>query len=374
MSIYINSRPRVAQNICAYIKRSIVGSGKLTVKKGDEVNPSDILGRYIFSSGFASVDLAKKLGVSPKEVGKYLKRQIGSTIFKGELLAEKSGMFSKKVVISPTDGVVEDLSKETGQLRIRFISKQISLTSGVYGIVESANQTTGEILIKTCVTEIYGLLGSGKERGGVLKVLKSGGELTNDSDINASFSNHILLCGGLVYSSAIKKAIGVGVSGIITGGINAKDYRAITGGLDKITIGSDVGTSLIATEGYGPISMGEDIRSVLSSYEDKFIFVSGNNKKILLPSATADSIPILRKTAIPLQKTFTSMPEVWTGELKVGASVRIVWPPFMGLQGKVIALDNTPTLLESGIKTLLVTVESATRKVKVPYTNIELIV
>jgi transcription antitermination factor NusG len=66
-------------------------------------------------------------------------------------------------------------------------------------------------------------------------------------------------------------------------------------------------------------------------------------------------------------------PEIMLKNIKISDRVRITWPPFMGTIGKVIALDNQATKLESGIITYLLTIETSSKKIKVPYTNIELI-
>lgn len=371
-NLLANIRFRVRPNRITHVRRALVGKGKLLVSKNEEIKPDDILGKSTLTSGFSVINLAKKLGVSPQEGLKYVQRPIGKTIFKGELLAFKKGILGKKFITAPTDGLIENYSSKTGELRIEFLPKEIPLTAGVVGIVERIDQKTGEVFIKTRVTEVYGVFGSGKERNGVLTILGGRGDLLHSSKIEDSLRQHVIVAGALIYGEALRKAAGLGVYGIISGGLNVADYSSIINTLDpRSRIGSDVGLSIFATEGFGPLPIGEDIYQILKSFHSKFVMIHGNTNRLILPDSNPDSILALRKTSLPIAKLPPIAPEVKLEGIKIGGKVRIIWPPFMGSQGLVVGIDQTVTLLESGISTYLVTVETSSRKIKVPYTNIE---
>src|SRR5258708_4083442 len=163
MEIVATLRPRIKLNTVTHIKRSLLGSGKLTVVKNQEVAPHDILGKSVFSSGFSSVNLTKALKVDPSEGQKYLQRALGKVIYKGELLGFKKGLMSSRQVLAPTDGLIDRYDPKSGEVRLKFLPKENPLAAGVFGIVDQVDQTKGEVLIKTMVTEIYGLYGSGIE-------------------------------------------------------------------------------------------------------------------------------------------------------------------------------------------------------------------
>lgn len=373
-NLFANTRFRVRPNRIIHVRRALVGKGKLLVSKNEEIKPDDILGKSTLTSGFSVINLAKKLGVSASEGLKYLQRPIGKTIFRGELLAFKKGILGKKFITAPTDGLIENYDSSTGELRIEFLPKEIPLTSGVVGIVDHVEQGSGEVFIKTLVTEVYGVFGSGKERNGVLTVLGGRGDLLHSSRIVDSFKQHIIVAGALIYGEALRKAAGFGVYGIISGGLNVADYSSIINTLDpRSRIGSDVGLSIFATEGFGPLPIGEDIYNILKSFHGKFVMIHGNTTRLILPDSNPDSILALRKTSLPIMKLPSIAPEVKLEGIKIGGKIRIIWPPFMGTQGVVVGIDQSVTTLESGISTYLVTVETPSRKTKVPYTNIELI-
>lgn len=369
-----NRRTRILFNRVIHIRRNLVGKGKILVSKNEEIEPHDILGKATLTAGFLVINLAKKLGVSSQECLKYLQRPVGKTIFKGELLAFKKGILNKKFITAPTDGLIENLDPQTGELRIEFLPKEIPLTSGVVGIVDDIDQKNGQVLVKTLATEVYGVFGSGKERSGVLNVLGARMDLLHASKIVDSLKQHIVVAGALIYGEALRKAAGLGVYGIISGGLNVSDYKSIINTLDpRSRIGSDVGLSIFATEGFGPLPIGEDIYNLLKSFHSKFVMIHGNTTKLLLPSADPDSILALRKTSLPILKSPQIAPELTLSEVNIGMKARIIWPPFMGSVGKVVGIDKSVTTLESGVSTHLLTIETPSRKIKVPYTNIELI-
>lgn len=373
MSLVANYRCRIRSDSIIFVKRSTRGMGKLSVKKGQEVAPEQILGKFHLKAGFGSVNLAKSLGVSFDDAPQYLQRKKGEKIFKGELLAFKKGIFKKKVVTAPTDSIVSDYNFSNGELLLEYLPRDQQLIAGVFGIVDDVNNSAGEVLIKTMVHEVFGIAGSGIDRSGVLFLSNGKENLMNKYQVHSNWKNHIVVAGALVYTEAIQQAIQFGVQGIITGGINARDFTAIAGGVYSQNLGTDVGTSIVVTEGFGPVPIGDDIYNLLKIYQGKFIFINGNLAKILLPVLNEDSIITLRKTFLPKEKKVSNIPQLEVDSLKIGDKVRVIWPPYQGVQGKIIGIDKTPTSLPSGISTFMVTLETPRIKIKVSYTNIELI-
>lgn len=374
-NVNANVRQRIIVNKVKMVKRVLPGKGEITVLKNVEVKPEDVLGKYTFSPGFSAVKIAQRLKVSPQEAQKYLQRPIGGSIFKGELLAMKKGLFGKTVVLAPTDGVLEEYNVENGELRLRFLSKETKLVSGVYGVIENVDKSRGEVTIKTLVNEIFGIMGSGNERSGQLNILSQQGSLIKPSQITVEMNKHIIVAGSIIYGDTLRRATGFGVSGIIAGGMSAIDFRAFAGAVDpRKRLGNDVGISVVATEGFGLIPIGDDIFKILNQYLGKYVFMNGNTASIYLPSLSPDSIINLRKTALPLNSRSPEIsPELNLAEITAGQQVRVIWPPFMGAQGKVIAVDKKPTVLESGILTVLITIETPFKKIKVPFANLEII-
>lgn len=370
---------RVEKDVYVRIRRVLKGKGVINVSENQEVSPEDLIGTANVSPGFRVINLSKLLSAAPDQVGKYIRVLLGQKIYKGELLAEKSIFLgAKKIVTSPSDGVLDFINPKTGEIRLTFLPKKEDLPSGVYGIVESIDKEKGEVIIRTQVSLVHGMFGSGRIRDGILRRVSKRDELVGKSAISSKANTQILFGGSLIFKDAITSAISCGVSGIITGGINAKDYRGMAGG--RFTFPkkaeNDIGISIVACEGFGSIAIGEDIYEILTKYEDRYILINGNKGIVTLPSFESKSMLRVRKVNLgPLNKdsliSYEDKNEVI--EIKTGLKVRIVGNSFLGEQGIVYSVDQTETLLPSGIKTLMAVVETKRRKIQVPVANLEII-
>lgn len=374
-------RVRVEKDVIVRIHRNLKGKGVLNVAKSQEVSPSDVLGTAQLSPGFRILNLAQLLQVSPNQVGKFLKRSLGQRIYQGELLAYKSGwMFGSKIeVTSSSDGVLDFLNPKTGELRLNFLPKKIDLPAGVYGVVEEVDSQKGSVVIRTQSTLIHGLFGSGRTRDGNLQMVSKRDEFLGNISILPKYADQIIVAGSLVSKEAISAAISGGVSGIITGGIGARDYKGMAGGrlIFPKKLENDIGISIVVCEGFGSVPIGEDIYQVLSQHEGRFAAIDGNTGTVNLPSFESSSIMKVKSTKLPL---YANAPAVYEEsentkmvELKVGLKVRMVGNSFLGEQGKVFAIDNAQTLLPSGIKALMITIETSRRKIQIPINNVEVI-
>jgi len=376
---YCPKRLRVAKDVISRIYRSLKGKGQIFVSVGQELTPDEIIGEAFISSGFRTLNLASLLSVPPEKVDKYLVRKLGQKIYKDELLAfKKGGLFwGKKVVVAPTDGILDFLNPKTGELRMSFLPKKQKLASGVYGIVELVDKNRGLVLIRTQISRIYGMFGSGKPRDGTLKLLGKREDLIVRENIDDRLNDNILVGGSLIFKDAISAAISASVEGIITGGINAKDFRGMAGGrlVFPRRLENDIGVSIVVCEGFGSIPIGEDIYQILSEYEGKFVSMDGNKGLINLPSFESSSIIRVKNTNLPPFKEGVLDIDVESSEaeLELGMLVRVVGNSFSGNIGKLIGLDQSETLLPSGIKTYLATIETRRRKIKIPVANIEII-
>lgn len=378
LSLMVNRRIRVVHDVITFVRRQLPATGRITAQVGQEVAPSDILGHAMVSPGFRNVNLAAELAVSPSEAIAYLRPKIGQKIFKGELLAYKSsGLFQqKKIMTAPTDALLHSYNDTTGELRLSFLPHQIDLPAAVFGVIEKVNELKGEVLIRTQASEIYGLFGTGKSREGQLKILGNRSDLADRSRMSSGLAGLIVVAGALIYSAALADAVAMGIHGIITGGINASDLKSMSGGRLQLAkqYGTDIGIGLMVTEGFGSVPIGEDIFETLVQFDDRFAILDGNRSRLSLPSSDANCMIKIRNTKIPgvEKKQVEPIPDIEATQLITGFKVRSIGKP-MGDQGEVIAIDSSPTLLPSGVATYLVTVQTHTRKFKVPYSNIEII-
>lgn len=377
MILWANSRTRIKKGVVTHIFRNILGQGKILVNIGQEVKPSDILGRASVSGGFRKIDLSQQLKVEPGQVKSHLNRELGQIIYKGELLAFSKGGFlgGKKIITAPTDGILESLDSATGELTIRFLPRNMDLPAAVFGVVDAISSSPRRVSIRCEVTQVLGIFGSGKAREGILKIL-SRADLINTNQILPQYAEQIVVAGSLIYKDAILSSISKGVNGIITGGINAKDYRAMAGGrvIFPRKMGSDIGLGVLVTEGFGSLPIGRDIFEVLKSFSGRFAILDGNSGVLNLPSFENSSMDRVRKVSLPQESNLViGRDEIVARELKKSQAVRVIASPFMGEAGSLESIDQMPTALPTGIKTYLVNIRTQTRMIRVPYSNIEII-
>lgn len=373
-------RLRVEKDVVTRVTRVLRGKGTLNVRIGQQVSPEDIIGSAAILSGFRTLNLSTLLSAAPADVEKLLVRKLNQKIYKGELLALKKGWLgSKKVVTAPTDGVLDFLNNKTGELRISFLPKKVDLPAGVFGVVEAVDPEGGQVMIRTEVCRVYGVFGSGHSREGILHILSRKDALIPKTEVRPEYEGHVLVGGSLFFRETLSAAISTGVSGIITGGMDAIDYRAVAGG--RLTfpkkIDNDIGISVVVCEGFGSIPIGTDIFEILQGYEGKFVFIDGNKAVISLPSPLSSSLVKIRNTKLPEFQRSGAVEDVsrttLISELNVGEKVRVVGSSFLGEQGKLLAVNDALSLLPSGIYDYLATVETPRRKIQVPVANLEII-
>lgn len=371
-------RLRIVPDTIVHVKRRIIrGKNLLKVHPGYEVTPDTVLGEGELISGYKIIDLAKILGVSPKDCQQYLKKPIGEIVYQGELIAEKEGFLKIQTsrVMASNDGVLESLDSQRGLLKIKLNPQREILTSGVYGIVDDVDLKKSEVTIRTQATIVYGIAGSGRERSGTLRLLSSDnpGLLVSSHQITSDFAGQIVVGGSMAFADALQKCMTLGVSALITGGVNATDYRAISGGgfhlKDKHW--TDVGLTVLVTEGFGSIAIGGDIYRALVEHEGQFCLIDGNNHRLILPTKDQNSMMYIRKTVG--SKGASTTPKIAVEqELKVGSRVRIVSAVGLGIQGLVSHIDQSLTVLSNGHAVIMVTVTTKGGKKQVAAENIEI--
>lgn len=377
MKLFAQRRLRIEKAAVTHISRSLKGKGSLTVRLGQEVTPSEIIGSFELAYGFRILNLANLLSVPGPEVKKYLQRGLGQRFYQGELLAFKKDLLGgQKIVTAPSDGVIELLNSK-GELKITSIPKKVDLPAAVFGVVDAINPKLGQVIIRTEVSRVYGLFGTGKLREGTLHFLGRRDDLITAKKISPAFSDNILVGGSIIYKEAIAEIISSSVSGVITGGMNAKDYLVVSGGrlVFPKKIENDIGVSIICCEGFGSVPIGEDIYSFLSEFDGKFAVIDGNSATLILPSFSSQSLSVVRRTKLPSAPHLMPAKETLTveQELMRGQKVRVVGISFLGEQGQIIAINQSETLLPSGIKSSLLTIETKRRKIQIPTHNVEII-
>ncbi len=345
--------------------------GEVLVRAGDSVDPTSAVARTELPGILQTVKVAEKLGVEPKEVKKLLRFEIGDKIGIGEMIAESKGLFGmfKNTVMSEYEGTFEALSEISGHMLIREAPIPVEITAYVHGKIVEVIPEEGAI-IETRGALVQGIFGIGGERHGTIRVaVSSPSELLDKSHIKADDAGKILIGGSGVSFEAIKEAERVGAVGLIAGAVRDDDIIKYLGydiGV-AITGQEPIPLSLIATEGFGNLSIATRTFELMKSLEGQSASMNG---------ATQIRAGVIRpELIVPAKVAPTGAPAAASsGALEVGTPIRVIREPYFGKLGSVTGLPPELQVVESGteVRVLEAKLDDGAI-VTVPRANVEII-
>jgi hypothetical protein len=354
------------------VRRILPIAGDVLVKLGDRVGAQDVVAQTLMPGDVVPVNLAGILGVAATEVPQALLKQVGERVEVGELLARTKGIFGlfKTEYRAKTAGQIESASAVTGQLILRGHPIAIQVRAFLAGEVVEVIPNEG-VVVEADATFIQGIFGVGGEAYGplVIATRDPARELTA-GEIKPEMRGAIVVGGARMTGEAIREAARVGVSALISGGIDDQDLRDALGyDLGVAVTGSEkIGLTLIVTEGFGEIAMARRTFELLSSRAGAQTSVSG---------ATQIRAGVMRpEIVIPIDpQAGTVSPDVVENHrLALGALVRIIRDPYFGRLGTVASLPHELRVLDSGSKARVLEVAfQGGGAAVVPRANVELI-
>ena len=345
--------------------------GEVLVKKGDIVGPEAIIAKTDVGSFIQSLPVSTMLGCKPEKLLRFMKKQEGAPVEEGELLALYSALFGliKRQVYSPITGTVGPISTLTGQVFLKRLPIPVEINAYIPGKVVEVISREGAV-IETSAAIVQGIFGIGGESHGKIRIaVRLPAEVLTPSLIKPDDKGVILIGGSMVTAEALKKAVKLGVSGVVVGGIRHTDLVAF---MDEeigvaITGQEDLGITLIITEGFGELPMSPSIFSLLCDFEGLNASVNG---------ATQIRSGVLRpEIIIPLKEGGEQNTDnEKSSGIVSGATVRLVRQPYFGKIGKVVEIPVELHRLESGsmVRVFDVRLENGAI-VRVPRANVEII-
>ena len=181
------------------------------VRIDEKVSVGDILAESKTDNQL-SVNIAFKLGVKNKKIGKLLRKKPGDAVSVGDVIAQKKSFFKTKTAVSKIAGTVTKFEEGSGNL---FFARSSVLSQTIIcpvdGIVEEVTDT--KIVIKADKEAIVGTASSGETAEG--EVLTFGKEKILESDISDVVKGRVI-AGQNFDRDGLSKAIGVGTLGIIS--------------------------------------------------------------------------------------------------------------------------------------------------------------
>ena len=363
---------KVLQRTTVDKERRLPLKGEVLVEAGKTVAPDDIVARTHLPGNVQMVNIANLLNIDAQDIAEVMLVKIGSKIKEGELLAETKGLFGffKSSAASPVDSVLESISDVTGQVVLREAPIPVEIDAYMNGKVASVLEEEGVVVTANAVF-IQGIFGIGGENRGELRVLVDNrdDELTPEM-ITVDVKGAVIVGGSFISLEAYKKAISVGAAAVVAGGFNYHDLEDVLGytlGV-AITGSEDLGTSLILTEGYGRIPMGNRCFELLQQHNGKFTSVNGSTQiragvirpEIVIPLTANDSMG-------------SGSDKDTVSGISAGSLVRVIRAPYFGDIGTVVSLPSELQQMESETMVRVAEVEIGGESLVIPRANLEMV-
>ena len=345
--------------------------GEVLVKKGDSLSPDTVVASTNLPGNVQMLKVNNILNIEPSDVIDCLVVKEGDDVKKGDMIAETPGIFGmfKSSVESPVDGTIESISEATGRVVVREAPIPVEVDAYVSGSVDEVIEKEG-IILKSDAAFIQGIFGiAGEKRGSLELVSKNANEELTADQINDSMAGKILIGGSFLSLEAYKKAMKCNVAGIVVGGFNYYDLKAVLGyDLGVAITGTEkLPTALIVTEGYGSIPMSDATFNLLKENNGNDASVNG---------ATQIRAGVIRpEIVIPVQGSTMDEDSVSKEPegIQEGSTVRVIRSPNFGKIGKVTALPSELNKMESETMVRVAEIDIDGVKTLIPRANLEMV-
>jgi len=364
---------RVSERTTLRKRRTLPLRGQVLVKVGDRVQAETVVARTELPGKVHSVNIVNRLGIDPADIREFMLKKEDDPIQANEPLAETKPFIKwlKTVVASPITGTVETVSAVTGQVLLREPPRPVEVAAYVDGAVVETMEGEG-VVVETDATLIQGIFGVGGEAVGEIEfAVDSPSEPLRPDALNERLRGKIIVCGSYITADALKRAVQLGLRGVIVGGLDDRDLRDLLGYEQGVAItGSEnIGIVVVLTEGFGNIAIAQRTFDLLKARKGARASMSG---------ATQIRAGVVRpEIVIPAQDSgvhrLADAAVAATG-MKEGGPVRIIRHPHFGALGKVVRLPHQPVPIETEARVRVVDVQLPDGKVlTIPRANVEVI-
>jgi hypothetical protein len=371
-------------------RRVLPIAGTVLVQAGQQVQARDVIARTELPGDVTPINIAHQLSLAPADVPDCMLKREGEPVQTGDILARTRGLFGlfRAEYASRVSGTIEAISHVTGQVIVRGPALPVEVRAFVSGTVEEVLPGEGAVIAAE-VTFVQGIFGIGGEAYGPLRVVCSQpDEELSAERITPDLRGAILIGGARVTGEAIRRARDLGVSAIISGGLDDADLQEVLGyDLGVAITGSErIGITVVITEGFGAIAMAPETFAVLSARAGAEGSVNGATQiragvmrpEIVIPwggPPQPAGVPLPTENAAHEPRAPSpDSPERAALVLAPGVRVRMIRDPWFGEIGTVAALPAEPQVLESGSRARVLEVDCGDgRRLTVPRANVEIL-
>lgn len=303
--------------------------GRILVRKGQRVNPRDVVAEADLAPQHLMLDIARGLGLSPVTADQYVQRKPGDVLSEGDLIAGPVG-WAKRVVRTPVAGKV--ILAGRGKILLEVESRAFELYAAYPGIVSSFIPERG-VIIETYGALIQGVWGNGAIDTGLLRILISKPEDVLVSDqVQVELRGAVLLGGYCGEMSVLQNAASLPVRGLILASMAASL-------LDEA---AKMPYPIVVLEGFGLLPMNTVSFKLLTSHDQRDVAINAqaydpygsSRPEVVIP------LPVSEPPSEPRSATVFAP----------GQRVRIVRAPYHAYTATILSVRPGLDILPSGLR------------------------
>jgi hypothetical protein len=328
--------------------------GKVVVRKGQKVGPSDVIAEAEIAPEQMLLDIARGLGLPPHEADEYLQCKAGVSVAQGDVLAGPVGI-TRRVVRAPSNGRVVVAGE--GQILLELESPPDELKAGMPGIISELIDDLG-VIIETNGSLIQGVWGNGKVDIGLLLVLaRTPDELLKADRLDVSLRGSVILAGCCEDPQVIKSAGELPLRGLILGSMDSQLIPIAARARYPIIVLDGFGRRGINSAAYRLLATSERREAALNAEPwDRF---TGRRPEVIIPLPASPETLASRETA----------------EFVHGQRVILLRAPYTGLIGTLASLPPGLIALPNGLKARVAEIDLEDGdRVVVPLANLNVLV
>jgi len=349
------------------IERMLPRPGEILVQPGQVVRPMDVIARAK-SSQYRIVEVARQLAQPDIELSQVMLKREGDMVEANEIIAriKRRRPFPSRVAYTPVAGRL--IMMGPGWVLLETARAIVELRAFAQGLVSKIIPSQG-VIIKTRGTAVEAACGFGGEAYGSLKrVVDSPAVIFNPAAIDSTLKHAILLGGRSVDEATLRQLEAAEVDGIIVGSIDAS----------LLSLSPPPKVCLVATEGFGDISMSPYTFNILERLEDRDVLI-----RAALPAPFSPANNLLKQSSSMIAATSTeenhqpisaAVEQPEAPELKAGSRVRVTRGKFLGQIGLIEVLPPKPQMTEAGIVAPGAFIKLDNALHYIPWANLELVV
>jgi hypothetical protein len=334
-------------------ERLMPAGGRIVARRGQKVNPIDVVAESILRPEHMLLDIARGLGLSPKDADHYIQRRAGDEVGEGDVIAGPVGI-GRRVVRSPRSGTV--VLAGGGHVLLELEGEYAELKAGYSGAIADIVGDRG-VLIDVVGSLIQGVWGNGKINYGLLTLLTNApDDILTTGMLDVSMRGSVVVAAYCEDEKVLLTADDFPLRGMILASMDSA----------LIPVALNVSFPIVIVEGFGKLPLNLDASNILNSASRREASLNAEPWNRI--TNTRPEVVIALPDGVRPETLTETVP------FSVGQIVRVVSPPYKSLVGSLTTLQPGLSVLPSGLRAQTAGVRLLNGDiVQVPLANLEVI-